>query len=176
MMGAVGLRTRLSVLGGSATAVAVAVAAVAVALGVLALGGGASAAPARAGLGAPGAPAFAPVALDASSLKITDCTSAVSRPAQLTLACADAGISLKALSWSSFGGSAAKGKGTLAINTCTPNCADGKFLDYAATVTASEPHSCGHGVRVYNKLTMSFPARKPPSAGRLAHWTLGCPY
>ncbi len=111
-----------------------------------------------------------------STIKITDCTSASSRPKTLTLTCADANTVLSGLRWSSFGGVSALATGTLETNTCTPNCASGKFVRYPVAVKASSPRSCKAGVRVYNKITLRFIGRAPSSAGSLKHWTLGCPY
>lgn len=119
--------------------------------------------------------ALAITASAASPLKITNCDRAVSRPATIVLACADANSLLKRLHWTSFGGSTAQGKGTFVINSCEPNCADGKALSFAVSVTATTPRSCKGGVRVYNKLTLRFAGRPPAHAGDFTRWTLGCP-
>ncbi|HVR06023.1 MAG TPA: hypothetical protein VMS02_08270 [Solirubrobacteraceae bacterium] len=110
-----------------------------------------------------------------STIKITNCNKASSRPKSLTLTCADANTALSGLRWSSFGGATAKATGMLDLNTCTPNCAAGKVIHYPVAVAASAPRSCKAGLRVYNKLTLSFTGRTPKSAGRLKRWTLGCP-
>ncbi len=111
-----------------------------------------------------------------STIKITNCTKASSRPKTLTLTCADANTVLTGLRWSSFGGASALATGTLETNTCTPNCANGKFVRYPVAVKANDPRTCKAGLRVYNKLTLRFTGRAPSSAGSLKHWTLGCPY
>jgi hypothetical protein len=111
-----------------------------------------------------------------SIIKITNCTSASSRPKTLTLTCADANTVLTGLRWTSFGGANALATGTLQTNTCTPNCASGKFVRYTVAVKANDPRTCKAGVRVYNKVTLRFTGRAPSSAGSLEHWTLGCPY
>jgi len=119
--------------------------------------------------------AFAISAFAAAPLKITNCITAVSRPKLLTLTCGDGNTVLKGLSWSTFGGSSARAKGTFVMNTCEPNCAAGKDVSYPVTVKATGPRTCKKGVRVYNKLTLRFTGRAPKSASSLKSWTLGCP-
>jgi hypothetical protein len=119
----------------------------------------------------------AAIAASASSpLQITNCLRAASRPKLLTLTCADGNTVLKGLRWSSFGGKSAQASGTLVTNTCEPNCAAGKNVSYPVTATASEPRSCERGIRVYNKLTLTFTGRAPKSSASLKRWTLGCPF
>lgn len=117
---------------------------------------------------------FALSAFAATPMKITNCSAAVSRPKAIVLTCADANTSLKGLSWSSFGGSTAQGKGTFVTNNCEPNCASGKNLSYAAKVKATGSVSCKKGLKVYGKLTLQFTGKAPgPSVPRT--WKLGCP-
>ena len=118
--------------------------------------------------------AFAMSASAASSLKITNCNKTASKPKTLTLTCGDGNTYLKGLSWSSFGGSTAKAKGTFVIDLCEPNCAEGKNASYPASVTATSSKKCKGG-SVYKKLTLTFTGHKPKSSNRLTSWTLGCP-
>ncbi len=111
-----------------------------------------------------------------STIKITNCTSASSRPKMVTLTCGDGNTALTGLRWSSFGGASALATGTLETNTCTPNCASGKVVRYSVAVKASGSRTCKAGLRVYNKVTLRFTRHAPSSARSLTHWTLGCPY
>jgi hypothetical protein len=111
----------------------------------------------------------------AGTVKITNCDKASSRPKQVTLTCGDGNTVLSALRWSSFGGASANAAGTFEMNTCTPNCASGKVVRYPVSVKAYNTRSCKGSLKVYNKLTLKFTARKPSSAGNLTRWTLGCP-
>ncbi|HZL48912.1 MAG TPA: hypothetical protein VFC30_07845 [Solirubrobacteraceae bacterium] len=111
----------------------------------------------------------------ASPVKITNCNTASSRPKSLTLTCGDGNTVLKGLSWSSFGGASAQARGTLVMNTCEPNCAQGKDVSYPVTVTAGSQRNCKAGLRVYNKLALKFTGRTPKSTSGLKSWTLGCP-
>jgi hypothetical protein len=111
----------------------------------------------------------------ASSVKITNCVKASIRPKTLTLTCGDGNTVLSHLRWSSFGGPSARANGTFEMNTCTPNCAQGKVVRYPVSVKARAQRRCGARLRVYNKLTLRFTGRSPSSASSLKSWTLGCP-
>jgi hypothetical protein len=119
--------------------------------------------------------AFALSASAASPEKITNCNKAASKPKTLTLTCGDGNTYLKNLSWSSFGGSAAQGKGTFVIDLCKPNCAQGKSASYPASAKATGSRACKGGLHVYRKLTLTFTGRKPASSKRLSSWTMLCP-
>jgi hypothetical protein len=119
--------------------------------------------------------ALAISAFAASSLKITNCNTAVSKPKSVTLTCGDGNTFLKGLSWSSFGGSTAQAKGTFVTNTCKPNCAAGKSVSYSASVKATGSVSCKNGLRVYGKLNLQFTGRAPGSSVPRS-WKLTCPY
>lgn len=110
-----------------------------------------------------------------TSVKITNCVSASSRPKSLTLACGDGNTVLSKLRWKSFGGTSAQATGMLEVNTCSPNCAGGKVVRYPVAVKADSIRKCKAGLRVYNKLTLRFTGRSPSSASTLKRWTLGCP-
>ncbi len=56
-------------------------------------------------------------------------------PADFVLTCADANTYLKDVTWTTWGGKVATGKGTLVENTCTPNCVSGKFVTEPAVVS-----------------------------------------
>ena len=60
-------------------------------------------------------------------------------PASIPVACADGSAVLTHLTWGSWTGSKASGRGILELNDCTPTCAGGTFSPYAASVTLSDP-------------------------------------
>jgi hypothetical protein len=117
--------------------------------------------------------AFAISASAAAPLKITNCNKAASRPGLLTLTCGDGNTVVKGLSWSSFGGTTAQGKGTFVTNTCEPNCASGKDVSYPVKVKATGKLTC-KGVALYSKLTLQFTGRAPGS-NIPRTWKFGCP-
>jgi hypothetical protein len=62
------------------------------------------------------------------------------------------------LSWTGWGSSGATGSGTMRLNNCEPNCAEGKLSPYQATVTLSDLTSYGSGKQAYADMTVSAPS------------------
>ena len=97
------------------------------------------------------------IAPDAFRQVMIDCqASAVVTPSSYVLACADGGISLQGLTWSSWDAATANASGQISINDCTPNCADGTFRSYPATASVTGLVPYGSGYR-YTSLTVSSP-------------------
>lgn len=86
-------------------------------------------------------PAAAIAAGSSGKVYVTNCTKASYKPKRLDLACDGTNL-LTDLKWTSWSSSRASGKGTDSLNTCTPDCANGKRHKLAATVTLSKPASC----------------------------------
>ncbi len=86
------------------------------------------------------------------------------RPSSMVLTCADANDALTALHWVSWANNQAFGTGTEKVNTCTPDCADGKLVSYPALITLWRPEPLpGHpGVRYFTRITRIYPANRPP--------------
>ena len=61
-----------------------------------------------------------------------DCESAEYKPESITITCADGGISVEKIRWSSWSQEGAVGIGIFSENLCKPSCAEGRRL--AATV------------------------------------------
>ncbi len=118
--------------------------------------------------------AFALSASAASSLKITNCNKAASRPKLLTLTCGDGNTVLKGMTWTNFGTATATGKGTFVTNTCEPNCSEGKNVSYPATVKATGSKKC-KGTTVYAKLTLTYTGAKKPPPSDPRKWFFRCP-
>lgn len=69
---------------------------------------------------------------------IYTCThDAVSAPSSYVLTCADFGVQLQGLRWSGWGSPTAHGAGDLSQNDCTPDCTQGHFVQFPASVTVS---------------------------------------
>src|SRR4051812_6683992 len=83
------------------------------------------------------------------------------KPKTYLVACGDGSFSLVKMKWSSWGSKTAAGSGKAAINTCEPNCADGKFKRYKVTVKLTKPKTCS-GVKVWTRLEIDF-ASSPPA-------------
>ena len=110
------------------------------------------------------APASARAAAQRSTV-VVDCSGQQqTRPSSFILACADENDALTGLHWANWAASQAFGTGTEKVNTCTPDCADGKFVSYTALITLWRPEPFpGHpGVRHFTRITRIYPANRPP--------------
>ena len=85
-------------------------------------------------------------------------------PASYILTCADAGSVLGDLSWTSWTAQQAVAAGVHELNDCTPNCAEGKFIDYPADITFWRPEPlAGHaGETYFTRLTVHYTTSKRP--------------
>ena len=72
------------------------------------------------------------------------------------------------LTWSNWGSPQATGTGTLEVDNCTPNCAQGKYTGYPATVTLSGLTPYGSGLEAYSTILVQAPT-DPNNAGTFAY-------
>jgi hypothetical protein len=84
------------------------------------------------------------------------------RPAVITLACADNGLGVENMTWTSWTTSAATGKGTLWEKLCKPDCADGQIGTYPVAVTLSAAKTSPQG-QWFSRLTVTWEATRPPN-------------
>lgn len=105
---------------------------------------------------------------------VSNCGKLVQHPKTIVLACADANYELTRLSWKSWGGPVSAAVGKVSANTCTPNCAAGKFHSYPVKVAALEARKCGAKL-VYLKLTIAYTgATRPAGHAKHENWTFTC--
>ena len=103
-------------------------------------------------------------AAPAGTTTVIDCAGkGVARPTSITITCADAGVSVNKITWSSWRPDVAIGKGVLSWNTCLPeNCAAGITETYPVTIKlgglAYAPKSLA-----FSKMTLGFPQGGPAS-------------
>ena len=96
---------------------------------------------------------------------VLDCNlTPVVAPSTLIITCADAGIGVKDLRWTSWTPKLASGYGTFWENDCNPNCARGHFHYYPSLeVLWGSAAVKGHPAdRRYTKLTVIFTGKKRP--------------
>jgi hypothetical protein len=132
---------------------------------VLALGFLAGCASANSGAATPAsARAAAPASAQRSTVVVGCSSQRQTRPSSIILTCADANDALTALHWVSWAASQAFGTGTEKVNTCTPDCADGKLVSYPALITLWRPEPLpGHpGVLYFTRITRIYPGSRPP--------------
>lgn len=82
----------------------------------------------------------------------------VVRPTSYVLACADANQLLQGLTWTTWSHTQALGRGTFVQNNCTPNCAAGRFVRYAATVRLAAVRATANGP-LFSKLVYTYSPR-----------------
>jgi hypothetical protein len=123
------------------------------------------------------AAAFALAAGTASGMSsgpfLSNCGKHVTKPKTFTISCADANYMLVKLTWSSWGGKTAAGGGMARVNSCTPNCAAGKFKNYPVKVTASNIKAC-KGHKDYTKLAILYTALRPHNIGKTDIHAIKC--
>jgi hypothetical protein len=79
------------------------------------------------------------------------------RPKQITDSGDGSGY-VKDLVWSNWGGTQATATGIQEINDCNPNCAQGTFAGYPATVTLAGLTPYGTGLEAYSTIVIQSPA------------------
>ena len=98
---------------------------------------------------------------------VADCAAAaphsLSRePLSITLACADAGIGVQDMLWSSWTANGATGSGLLWEKLCVPDCATGKMGYYPVDVTLSVVRASAKG-QWFSTLRVSWQGSRPPN-------------
>jgi hypothetical protein len=88
------------------------------------------------------------------------------KPSSYTLACADAGMGLEAMHWTSWSAKGASGDGTFYQNGCAPDCAQGQVTGYpvVATLWGSGAVPRFPRCRRYTEVTLVFTGQRPPDA------------
>ena len=134
-------------------------------------GGQSASAPARSAAtrsAAPGSAAAEPTAAGLANVYVVaDCAAAAPHspsrePVSITLACADAGIGVQDMLWSSWTAQGATGSGLLWEKLCVPDCATGKMGYYPVDVTLSGVRASAKG-RWFSALRVSWRGSRPPN-------------
>jgi hypothetical protein len=92
------------------------------------------------------------------------------RPAEVVLACADAGLGVRKIIWLGWGRAVAAGVGTAFANDCSPDCAAGHFHTYRAVLLLSGTQRCG-GKTAYRTATVAIVGTPPPAWQTVANAT-----
>jgi hypothetical protein len=115
----------------------------------------------------PGTPSGATLALlrvcafPADTCNSGNLTAMRTEPAQIVTTGDGSGF-VKGLTWSGWGTATALGSGLLEIDNCIPNCAQGTFTAYQATVTLSGLTPYGGGAEAYADMTITAPGSPVP--------------
>jgi hypothetical protein len=115
------------------------------------------------GLGLTGSAGAAPI--HSPRYVVLDCgLKPQTKPGTIVLTCADAGMGLQGLHWTSWTSELASGYGTEWENDCKPNCAAGHIHHYPVLVMLWGSASVqGHPAeRRYTRATLVYPGARPP--------------
>jgi hypothetical protein len=66
-----------------------------------------------------------------------DCETALYKPESITITCADGGIFVEKIQWSTWNKEGATGRGIYSENLCEPNCAEGERVTALVKLTLS---------------------------------------
>lgn len=106
---------------------------------------------------------------------VGNCRQSQVKPTEIILACADVNLYVDKIKWQTFGAATATGSGTYVENTCTPNCAAGKYKSYAVSLTLSNAKPCFDRQNDYRKMKVSFTSAAPPPGRKRVSEQLFCP-
>lgn len=79
----------------------------------------------------------------------------VQEPQDFTLTCADGNANLEGLVWSNWGTEQAEATGSLAVNSCEPDCANGTFETHPVALRLTDL-DMGEASAVYTTMTVDF--------------------
>ena len=83
---------------------------------------------------------------------IANCFKPKFKPADVIIACGDASLGSRGMTWSTWTRKKAAGTGTGQINDCNPDCAHGTTRTAPIELQLSKPQLCSNGKRVFAKL------------------------
>ena len=119
--------------------------------------------------GSAGADAAGPVANAAGKrpLLISNCAKAKFKPRNVIIACGDASLGARGMTWSKWTQKTALGTGTGQVNDCNPDCAHGTTKSGPMQLLLSKPRRCSNGLRLFTKLRYRWTSGAPvgPAAG-----------
>jgi hypothetical protein len=93
------------------------------------------------------------------------CMGHTRRPAKIEIACGTGEFYAAGLRYSSYGGRKAHATGTLWLDDCTPNCAQGTFRSYPGRVVLKHIISCDRRY-YYGVIRWVFTGTPPPGVER----------
>jgi len=97
----------------------------------------------------------------AVSCAVSAAASMRTKPARIVTSADGSGF-VKDLTWSGWGEPTAHATGTLEVDDCSPDCADGAFTAYPATITLSGLTPYGDGENAYARMVIIAPAAPFP--------------
>jgi hypothetical protein len=97
-----------------------------------------------------------PDAIEGHTQVVANCTTYKQVPRKVVGACGDLNTVAIVRDWTTWTGHQARGKGTLVVNDCTPDCASGTFHRYPATFGLRKVVTTADGTRVFSRLGVTY--------------------
>jgi hypothetical protein len=116
---------------------------------------GSSGAPPGGSSSAPSAPALPPTAFTVCTYPVGTCNGQMRTQPTQVLTSGDGSAYVRGITWSGWGSPTATGTGTMEIDDCNPNCAQGTFTGYPATITLSGLTPYASGKQAYADMTIT---------------------
>jgi hypothetical protein len=106
-------------------------------------------------------------------LLISNCAKGKFEPKNVIIACGDASLGARGMTWSSWTQKSAVGTGTGEQNDCNPDCVHGTTKTAPMELRLSKPQRCRNGQRLFSKLHYTWTAGAPvgPASGSVP---MGC--
>lgn len=105
----------------------------------------------------------------------SNCIAPKYQPVSVVVTCADVGLIVKRIKWSSWTTSVAIGTGVANVNLCEPSCVDGKRKKYPAKLVLSKPKLCANNVSVFTSLRLAYTGKKRPPGKKSFSTPFPCP-
>ncbi|HEY8584360.1 MAG TPA: hypothetical protein VIL49_15490, partial [Capillimicrobium sp.] len=95
------------------------------------------------------------------------------KPKAVQVFCADGGMRIAGIKYSSYGSDSAVGSGVATVNLCEPDCAAGNTEKYDADLRMSRVRQCGD-VPQFTRLRVTFPDGAPKGFRKGVTQRFGC--
>jgi hypothetical protein len=104
---------------------------------------------------------------------VSNCEKQVYKPKSITAFCADAGVIINKVKYSSYGAKQATGTGVAAVNLCEPNCAAGKTKNFKVRFKLSRVTQCGDSYQ-FRRLKFTYTGKDKPKGNRTESTSYVC--
>lgn len=84
------------------------------------------------------APSSQPISTAAADINTWDCEIPLHKPKAITLTCADGGLYIDEINWTTWDKTGATGTGTFYENLCEPSCVEGEQVSAPVKITLSD--------------------------------------
>jgi len=84
------------------------------------------------------APSSQPISTAAADINTWDCEYSEHKPKAITLTCADGGLYVDEITWTTWDKTGATGTGTFYQNLCEPSCAEGEQVSAPVEITLTD--------------------------------------